>query len=50
MDVTVSLSPEACRALHIQTYTIASLDDYRQFMLDEAADEFMLGAGPIGGG
>ena len=23
--------------MHIQTYTIASLDDYRQFLLDEAA-------------
>jgi hypothetical protein len=30
-------SPEACRALHIQTYTIASLDDYREFLFDEAA-------------
>lgn len=29
--------PDACRALHIQTYTISSLDDYRQFLLDEAA-------------
>jgi hypothetical protein len=29
--------PDACRALHIQTYTISSLDEYRQFLLDEAA-------------
>jgi hypothetical protein len=29
--------PEACRALHIHTYTISSLDEYRQFLLDEAA-------------
>ena len=27
----------ACRILNIQTYTISSLDDYRQFLLDEAA-------------
>ena len=29
--------PDACRALHIHTYTISSLDEYRQFLLDEAA-------------
>ena len=29
--------PDACRALHIQTYTISGLDDYRQFLADDAA-------------
>ena len=29
--------PDACRTLHIQTYTISSLEEYRQFLLDEAA-------------
>jgi hypothetical protein len=33
----VHCPPDACRALHIQTYTISSLDDYRQFLQDEAA-------------
>lgn len=38
--VVISLArcpPDVCRALHIQTYTIASLDEYRQFLVDEAA-------------
>ena len=29
--------PDACRTLHIQTYTISGLDDYRQFLADDAA-------------
>ena len=29
--------PEACRVLHIQTYNISTLDDYRRFLRDEAA-------------
>lgn len=29
--------PDICRALHIHTYTISRLDEYRQFLLDEAA-------------
>ncbi len=29
--------PDACRILHIRTYTISSLDEYRQFLADEAA-------------
>lgn len=40
MAVVMSLvwcPPAACRVLHIQTYTISSLDEYRQFLRDEAA-------------
>ena len=29
--------PAACRILHIQTYTVSSLYEYRQFLADEAA-------------
>ncbi|MBA2487360.1 MAG: hypothetical protein H0V35_14960 [Nitrospira sp.] len=29
--------PEACRALHIQTYTVSRLDEYQEFLADEAA-------------
>lgn len=29
--------PDTCRALHIQTYTVSGLDDYRQLLADEAA-------------
>lgn len=29
--------PDACLALHIRTYTISRLDEYRQYLLDEAA-------------
>lgn len=29
--------PDACRALNIQTYTISSLDEYREFLGDESA-------------
>jgi hypothetical protein len=29
--------PDVCRALHIRTYTITSLDDYREFLRDEGA-------------
>lgn len=29
--------PDACRVLHIHTYTISKLDEYRQFLADEAA-------------
>jgi hypothetical protein len=29
--------PDACRALNIQTHTISELDEYREFLADEAA-------------
>jgi hypothetical protein len=29
--------PDVCRALNIQTYTISSLDEYREFLADESA-------------
>ena len=29
--------PDICRILHIRTYTISSLEEYRQFLADEAA-------------
>ncbi len=29
--------PAACRLLHIHTYTVSSLEEYRQFLADEAA-------------
>ena len=38
--VVISLAwcpPDACRVLHIQTYTISNLDEYRQFLVDETA-------------
>lgn len=31
--------PDACRALNIQTHTISELNEYRQFLPDEAAFE-----------
>lgn len=29
--------PDACRALHIHTYAISTLEEYRQFLIDEPA-------------
>ena len=40
LSIVIALAwcpPAACRFLHIQTYTISSLDEYRQFIADEAA-------------